>query len=105
VKFFSLSGTDDDVGHAEAAGQTAELAARRNPPPDEAASRKETVRAVTDALNELDEEFRVVVVLRDIEGMNYGEIAEVLDLPTGTVKSRLHRARNMLREKLTDLVI
>ncbi len=105
VKFFSLSGTDDNVAHAEAAERTAELAARRNPGPEAAASRKETVRAVTDALNELDEEFRVVVVLRDIEDMNYGEIAEVLDLPAGTVKSRLHRARNMLREKLADLVV
>ena len=104
VKFISLSGTDENADCAIAQDQMAEQAARRNPGPEQAATRKETARKVTDALNELDEEFRIVVVLRDIEDMNYGGIAEVLDLPTGTVKSRLHRARNMLREKLADLV-
>jgi len=46
----------------------------------------------------LREEQRVVVVLRDIEGMNYAQIAEVLDIELGTVRSRLSRARSNLRE-------
>ena len=41
---------------------------------------------------------------RDIEEMNYAQIARVLDLPVGTVKSRLHRGRMLMREKLADLV-
>ena len=49
------------------------------------------------ALHELDEDYRAVVVLRDIEGFDYREIGEILDIPHGTVKSRLHRAREALR--------
>lgn len=52
------------------------------------------------ALGELDEESRAVVVLREIEGRSYAEIAEALGLPEGTVKSRLFRARQTLKEKL-----
>lgn len=52
------------------------------------------------ALAELDEEFRVAVVLRDIEDMDYARIAEVVRVPVGTVKSRIHRGRMMLRQIL-----
>lgn len=48
----------------------------------------------------LDEDHRAVVVLRDLEGFNYQEIGEILGLPAGTVKSRLHRARMTLREAI-----
>ncbi len=64
----------------------------------------EREQAVTKAIESLDEVHRIVVVLRDIEGMNYDKIAEVLDCPRGTVKSRLHRARLVLREKLKGLM-
>ncbi len=64
----------------------------------------EREQAVTKAIESLDEVHRSVVVLRDIEGMDYDEIAEVMDCPRGTVKSRLHRARSVLREKLKDLM-
>jgi RNA polymerase sigma-70 factor (ECF subfamily) len=50
----------------------------------------------------LDEEHRAVVVLRDMEGFNYQEIAEILALPVGTVKSRLHRARMILRDAIVS---
>jgi len=56
---------------------------------------------VRDALNELAEEFRTVIVLREMEGMSYEEIAELVACPVGTVRSRIHRARCELREKLT----
>jgi RNA polymerase sigma-70 factor (ECF subfamily) len=46
----------------------------------------------------LDDAQRAVIVLRDIEGMNYAQIAEVLDIELGTVRSRLSRARNNLRQ-------
>jgi RNA polymerase sigma-70 factor (ECF subfamily) len=59
---------------------------------------------IAQALDELDEEFRIVVALRDIEDMDYASIADVIGVPVGTVKSRLHRARGLLRQKLGDLV-
>src|SRR5690606_20226111 len=52
------------------------------------------------AIDELPQEFRDVVVLSDLEGLAYAEIAEVLDIPVGTVKSRLFRGRRQLQEKL-----
>ena len=62
--------------------------------------RDERVAAVHKALAELPEERRAVVVLRDFEGLSYDEIAAVLGLELGTVRSRLHRARLDLKEKL-----
>lgn len=52
---------------------------------------------VVAALQALDDDFRAVVVLRDIEGLGYHEVGVILDIPYGTVKSRLHRARQALR--------
>ena len=59
----------------------------------------EIVRAL-DALDALDEPFRRVVELVDIDGLSYAEAAEVLDVPVGTVMSRLHRARSRIRDRL-----
>ncbi len=53
------------------------------------------------ALAKLSEEHRQVLVLRELEGMSYGQMAEVLMLPQGTIESRLHRARQALRKSLT----
>lgn len=55
---------------------------------------------VTLAINSLKEEARTVILLCDIEDFKYDEIATILDVPTGTVRSRLYRARNTLKEKL-----
>ena len=55
---------------------------------------------ITGALNALPVDFRTVIILSDLEGFTYEEMAKILDIPIGTVRSRLHRARNMLREKL-----
>ncbi len=57
---------------------------------------------VTRALEELPEDFRTVVILCDIEGFTYEEIADFVECPIGTVRSRLHRGRKMLRAKLFD---
>ena len=57
---------------------------------------------VREALNELSEDFRMVVYYSDVEGFAYKDIAELLDIPLGTVMSRLHRGRRILREKLLD---
>jgi len=64
----------------------------------------ETERLVQEAISSLDDEHRTVVVLRDIQHCDYREIADVLDVPPGTVKSRLHRARLLLRERLKPLL-
>jgi len=57
---------------------------------------------VTTALESLPEEFRTVVILCDIEGFTYEEIADFVECPIGTVRSRLHRGRKMLRTQLFD---
>ncbi len=59
---------------------------------------------IRDALNELSEEFREVIVMRDIEGLSYKEIAEAADLPIGTVMSRLARARSKLARSIKERV-
>ncbi len=57
---------------------------------------------VKKALQQIPEEFRLAVYFADVEGFAYKEISEILDVPIGTVMSRLHRGRKMLRERLTD---
>lgn len=65
----------------------------------------ERILAVERALAQVPEIFRMAVVLRDIEGLNYEEIAEVLQVPVGTVKSRILRGREALKQKLAGLVV
>ena len=57
---------------------------------------------ISTALNALDVDFRTVIILCDLEGFKYEEMAKILDIPIGTVRSRLHRARNLLKEKLSE---
>lgn len=57
------------------------------------------------ALESLPEEFRMAVVLSDISGFSYKEVAEIMDTPVGTVRSRLSRARSALQKKLHDLAV
>lgn len=57
---------------------------------------------VTTAVNSLPVEHRTVLLLCDIEGFTYDEIAKIVSIPVGTVRSRLHRARNMLKKRLYD---
>jgi RNA polymerase sigma-70 factor (ECF subfamily) len=93
-----------DCDERAGAVPAAALAQHRDPPPEAGAMASETSARVAEALETLDEEHRLIVVLRDVEDMDYAEIAAVLDLPLGTVKSRLHRARTLLKERLSDLV-
>ena len=57
---------------------------------------------ISEALSELPEDFRTVIILSDIEGFTYEEISDFVDIPVGTVRSRLHRARKMLYSQLYD---
>jgi RNA polymerase sigma-70 factor (ECF subfamily) len=65
---------------------------------------QEEARLVRQAINQLAEEFRLVLILRELDGFCYEEIASVLDIPLGTVRSRLCRARMQLKEQLTLLM-
>lgn len=71
-----------------------------NPDPESCLGSDEIQKVVQEAIATLDEEHRMVIVLRDIQDQSYEEIAEVLGLKVGTVKSRIHRARNELKRKL-----
>jgi RNA polymerase sigma-70 factor (ECF subfamily) len=70
--------------------------------PDDRLLREERVGQVRQALSALSEEHRAILVLREMEGCCYETIADILDLPIGTVRSRLHRARVQLREELKE---
>lgn len=72
--------------------------------PSSHAEDRERDRMVMRELALLDEEHRTVLVLRDVESLSYDEIADILDVPTGTVKSRLHRARLALRDRLLPVL-
>jgi RNA polymerase sigma-70 factor (ECF subfamily) len=82
---------------AAAGGTTAPSEIRR---PDHQVEGAETAELIQRLIAELEEDHRVLIVLRDIEELSYEEICQITDLPEGTVKSRLHRARQALRKKL-----
>ncbi|MFN0138330.1 MAG: sigma-70 family RNA polymerase sigma factor [Phycisphaerae bacterium] len=83
---------DDTHGH--------EPTSMEDDDPSVSTQREELHERLHDAISRLEDEFRTVVVLKDIEGMDYAQISEVLDIPIGTVKSRIHRGRMMLRAML-----
>ena len=70
------------------------------PTPEQRLDNSELGRELSEALSEVSEEHRQIVLLRDVSGLSYTEIAETLEISEGTVKSRLSRARLALRETL-----
>ena len=72
--------------------------------PHERLEQQERAERVHAALNTLPDEYRQVMVLREMDGCSYEVIAEILDLPVGTVRSRLHRARTQMRELLKEVL-
>ena len=96
----STSQLDETMERAAAAQGGAPVGAGRIDAPDQALEGAETERIVQRAIADLDEDHRLVIVLRDIEELAYEEICAITGLPEGTVKSRLHRARLALKEKL-----
>lgn len=89
---------DDGIDRDSAQGAyTAPTPARK---PDERMEGMELELQLQSAIATLDEDHRLLVVLRDIEELSYDEICQITGLPEGTVKSRLHRARLALRKKL-----
>ena len=68
--------------------------------PEDVLLHQELSHAIADAIKQLSDEHRILIVLRDIQGMSYEEIADITNNPLGTVKSRLSRARNNLKNLL-----
>ena len=71
--------------------------------PEESLMRKEQKSEILRALDTLSEEHKAAIILRDVKGMSYEEIAEILDLSLGTVKSRINRARNQLKTEILKI--
>jgi RNA polymerase sigma-70 factor, ECF subfamily len=71
--------------------------------PGQALERAEEGRRIQEALNRLSPEHRAVLILKDMEGQKYEKMAEILDVPIGTIRSRLHRARLELRQVLEKM--
>ena len=72
--------------------------------PDDLVAANDIGVLVRAAIDELDDEYRTVIVMRDLQDMSYEEIAETLDIAPGTVRSRLHRGREKLKDKLKHLI-
>lgn len=72
--------------------------------PEDALQRDERVQQVQQGLAALSEEHRAILIMREMEGFSYETIAELLDVPIGTVRSRLNRARMQLREQLKEVM-
>lgn len=104
VRFVSLDGLSGGDGREEDEVGGMDPADGREARPAEAVEHDERCEQVAAAVAELDEEFRSVLVLKDIEGFDYQQISEILALPMGTVKSRLHRARNELKVRLLPII-
>lgn len=75
----------------------------KDPEPGHGIERAEVSNAVQQGIKELPDDHRIILVLRDIQGLSYEEIAQVLNMPLGTVKSRLNRARLSLRDRLQSM--
>jgi len=88
---------DIDLSHEDAAVWSHQSVPEA---PERAASRKQFCEDLDQALQRLPEAFRIVVMLADVEGLSYKEVAETLQCPIGTVMSRLYRARQLLRKTL-----
>ncbi len=91
--------TDDDVeGHDQLTPSTLGL------DPDQAYNRKELREKMLEALKSLSDKHRTILNLREVEGLSYKEMAEVLDISKGTVMSRLYHARQYFQEAIEDYV-
>jgi len=77
-----------------------QLEARGEPGPDQCVEQDEMIELLREAMGRLDEPFKAVLVLRDLEGLDYQQVAQTLEVPVGTVKSRLFRARLALRQEI-----
>jgi RNA polymerase sigma-70 factor, ECF subfamily len=94
--------TDIDSQDAESYGSG--VALRENASPEKLMMRDQLQKVIFDTIDDLPEDLRRAITLREIEGMSYEEIAEVMQCPVGTVRSRIFRARETIDEKVKPLI-
>ena len=102
LRTLSLDGSPMAVSAEEAEATALQLGDKGESPLQELEAR-ELGTAIERAIGRLRPEYRACILLRHVDGHSYEEIAEILDLPLGTVKTHIHRARNELRGYLEDL--
>lgn len=90
---------DEDISNAD--GEIKREIVDHSMTPEYITEKKELKKAVNEAIMSLSEEHRTVIILRDIQGMSYEEIAKITNCPEGTIKSRINRARLSLKEIFT----
>ena len=74
------------------------------PSPDARIQKQEQAVQLNEAMARLSQEHRAILILREMDDLDYDAISEILDLPIGTVRSRLHRARTRLKEHLETIM-
>ncbi len=92
---------DDGIAHGEGFTSGPTLASTGFDNPSQAASKKELVEHMDKALETLTDEHRSILMLREVDGLSYEELAETLDIPKGTVMSRLFHARKNFQKSLS----
>lgn len=94
----------EPIAERSALGESHALTSSEYAPPDQVVAGYQVEKIVRQCILELDDDFREVLVLRDLEDLSYEDIVEITGHPEGTVKSRLHRARAMLKAKVEALL-
>ena len=102
--FKSLDSDDSEVGERTSQALREFLRDEKSPDPAGVAQNRELCELVSQTIMALEEDHRAVLVLRDIEGMSYAQIAQVLEIELGTVRSRISRARSKFKEILEAII-
>ena len=102
--FKSLDSDDSEVGERTSQALREFLKDEKSPDPVGVAQNRELCELVSQTIMALEEDHRAVLVLRDIEGMSYAQIAQVLEIELGTVRSRISRARSKFKEILEAII-
>lgn len=95
---------ENDIDAKDAEQYAAETVLKEYATPEHLLLRDEIEKTVNETIEELPDELRTAITLREFEGMSYAEIAEAMDCPIGTVRSRIFRAREAIDEKIKPLL-
>ena len=95
---------DGDIDSTEAEQYEGESELKETATPERLLMRDQIERTVVDAIDRLPEDLRTAITLRELEGLSYEEIAQAMDCPIGTVRSRIFRAREAINKRLEPLV-
>jgi RNA polymerase sigma-70 factor (ECF subfamily) len=95
---------DEDVSALDAEQYEGESALKEYATPEHVVLKDEIEKTVFEAIDQLPEDLRTAITLRELEGLSYEEIAEAMDCPIGTVRSRIFRAREVINKKLQPLL-